>query len=135
MRKERARHHIDEHLEPGDSVVGFFQATRWPRIWVFFLLGPLAMLGLRILFIAVSQRGVYFHRVSHIDRFEGHDFFRFDEISACDVGRGFLNKRVRFLFNNNRRLRVLAQFRGADRVARLSPEVQEYLMQRVQKGH
>ena len=135
MRNETAKRHIDDHLEPGDSVVGWFGGVSWPRLWVWFLLGPLAVLGLRQWFIAVSHRGVYFHRISLIAKPEGYDFFRYDEITECDVGRGYLNKPMRFLFNNNRRLKVRAQSRGLKHVPKLTPEVQEHLVQRVQRGH
>ena len=38
MNKTEAQQHIDKHIEPGDTLVGFFYAQVPFKIWLFFLI-------------------------------------------------------------------------------------------------
>ncbi len=127
MNKEKAQQHIESNVQNGDSLIGFFQATALPKIWLFFLIGPFAMLGMKFYFLAVTQRGVSFHRMNLLEKFKDHDFFEFDEIDSLSMGKGLLQKPMRFKFKSGRKLRVKAQLKGVEKVAKLTPEVQQHL--------
>ena len=127
MRKEKAQIYIESTLQNGDSLIGFFQATALPKIWFFFLIGPFAFLGMKFYFLAVTQRGVSFHRMNLLERFKNNDFFEFSEIHSLSLGKGLLQKPMTFRFKNGGKLRVKAQLKGVEKVATITPEAQQYL--------
>ena len=46
MNKEQAQEHIEQTLKENDTLIGFFQAISPPKIWMFFIIGPLAILSM-----------------------------------------------------------------------------------------
>jgi len=127
MNKNMAFEHINENLSQGDVLVGYFQATQSFKLWLFFLIGPLAVLSMRFYFVAVTQRGVYFHRLNFWGKFADYDFFQFDEIENVDIGDGFIQKPMRYFFKNGRKLKLKAQLKGTQKVAKLDEETLQYL--------
>ena len=131
MKKESAKQHIETTLQDGDSLVGFFQATAFPSIWWFLLTGPFAFIGMKFYFLAVTNRGLSFHRMNLLERFVEHDFFEFDEVESMSIGKGLLQRPIRFLFKNGRKVKVKAPLKGVEKVATLTPDTQQYLEQAI----
>ena len=127
MNKEQAKKHIEENLNKGDSLVGFFQAVSPPNIWLFLLIGPLFILSMRMYFLAVTDKGISFHKLSLLGKFKEHDFFEFSEIESVKIGKGILQRPMKFVFINKRKIKVKAQLKGVEKIAKLLPNVQQYI--------
>lgn len=131
MKKEQAQEHIELHLTDGDSLISFFQAIQPFKIWLFFLIGPLAVLSMKTYFLAVTKKGLYFHRVNLLGKFSGMDFFAFDEIENVAIGKGILQRPMKFRFRNGRTLKVKAQLKGVEKIAKLTTEAQQHIEQNI----
>lgn len=131
MNKNQVLEHINEPVQQGDVLVGFFQATQSFKIWLFFLIGPLAVLSMKFYFVAVTQQGIYFHRLNLWGKFSDYDFFTFDEIQNVEMGDGYLQKPMRYYFKNGRKLKLKAQLKGSQKVAKLDDETLEYIKKRL----
>lgn len=127
MNKERAKEYIEESLNDGDSLIGFFQAISPPNIWLFFLIGPLFVLSMNTYFLAVTEKGIYFYRLSLLGKFKEHDFFEYSEIESVVIGKGIIQRPMMFTFKNNRKIKVKAQLKGVEKIAKLLPEVQQHI--------
>jgi hypothetical protein len=127
MNKDQAKKHIEENLVDGDSLIGFFQAVSPLNIWLLFLIGPLSLLSMKTYFLAVTEKGISFHRVNLLGKFKEHDFFEFDDIESVEIGKGVLQRPMKFLFKNGRKVKVKAQLKGVEKVAKLLPDVQKYI--------
>ena len=127
MNKSQVEVHVKDSLEGDDSLIGFFQAMQLPKIWLYFLIGPLAFLSMKTYFVAVSKRGLYFHRLNLLGKFKDYDFFEFNEIDSVKIGGGILQRPMTFQFKNKRKIKIKAQLKGVEKVAKLTPEVQQYI--------
>ena len=127
MNKEQAKKYIEENLNDGDTLIGFFQAVSPPNIWLLFLIGPLFILSMKTYFLAVTEKGISFHKLSMLGKFKDHDFFEFGDIETVKIGKGVLQRPMKFEFKNNRKIKVKAQLKGVERVAKLMPEVQRHI--------
>ena len=127
MDKETARKHIEKNLRPGDSIVGFFYAIKPWSLWLFFLIGPLAILSMKYFFVAVTERGVYFHRLNMFGKFADNDFFGFREIRNVKIGKGIIQRPMKFRFNNDRSLKIKAMLKGVEKVAKLTESTQRHI--------
>ena len=131
MNKEQAKKYIEGNLNNGDSLIGFFQAISPPKIWLAFLIGPLFILSMRAYFIAVSEKGIYFYKLSLLGKFNEHDFFEFDDIESVKIGKGLLQRPMKFTFKNNRKIKIKAQLKGVKKIAKLLPAVQQHIENKV----
>ena len=131
MDKSKALVHVKENLTEADSLLGLFQATKPFKIWLFLILGPLAVLSVRTYIIAVSEQGIYFHRLNLMGKFTDFDFFTYNEINQVKFGKGWLQCPAAFLFFNDRRLYVKAQLKGVKKVAKLSGDLQRIIEQKI----
>lgn len=127
MHKEAAQNHIEENLVPGDSLVGFFYALQPFKIWLFFLIGPLAVFSMKYHFVAVTQKGITFHRLNMLGKFSDSDSFEFNEIESVKIGKGLLQRPMQFKFANGRKLALKAQLKGVEKVAKLTDAVQKHI--------
>jgi hypothetical protein len=127
MNKEQAKEYIEKHLNDGDKLIGFFQAISPPNIWLFPLIGPLFILSMKTYFLAVTEKGISFHKLSLLGKFKEHDFFEFGEIESVEIGNGLLQRPMKFAFKNNRKIKVKAQLKGVEKVAKLLPDVQQHI--------
>ena len=127
MNKIEAQQHIDKYIEPGDSLVGFFYAQEPFKIWLFFLIGPFTVLSMKHLFIAVTKNGMHFHRLSLMGKFIQGDFFTFSEIDNVKIGKGMLQRPMKFTFKNGRKLKINAQLKGVEKVAKLTEATQQHI--------
>lgn len=131
MNKEQAQGYIQQNLKENDILIGFFQAVSPPKIWMFFLLGPLAILSMRMYFLAVTEKGIYFYKLNFLGKFKDCDFFEFDEIENVKIGKGILQRPMNFNFKNNRKIKLKAQLKGHDKIAKVTADVQGYIEDRV----
>lgn len=127
MKKETARQHIEQHIEPGDSLVGFFQAIQPFKLWLFLFIGPLAVLSMKYYFVAVTRKGITFHRLNLMGKFAGQDAFDFSDIESVKIGKGMLQRPMTFRFNNGRKLYLKGQLKGVEKVAKIDPETQRFI--------
>jgi hypothetical protein len=127
MNKEQARKHIESHLRESDTLVGFFQAMSPPKTMLFVLIGPLAAFSMKTYFLAVTQKGLYFHRLSMLGKFDNYYFFEYGEIENVKIGKGILQRPMTFKFRNGRKLFVKAQLKGVEKVAKLTQGVQQFI--------
>ena len=131
MKKELVHEHIEKNMEPNDTLIGFFYAISPPKLALFFLIGPLAGLCMRIYFLAVTEKGLYFHKLNMIGKFKECDFFEFNEIEKVKIGKGFLQRPLNFYFKNKRKIKLKAQLKGSNKVALITPEIQSYIESKV----
>lgn len=127
MKKENARQHIEQYLEPGDSLVGFFQAIQPFKWWLFLLIGPLAVLSMKYHFVAVTRKGVTFHRLNLLGKFAGQDAFAFTDIESVKIGKGILQRPMTFRFHNGRKLYLKGQLKGVEKVAKIDETTQRFI--------
>ncbi len=132
MKKEAALNHIKRNLGKEETLVGYFYAQKPFIIWLFLLVGPFAVLSMKHYFVGVSNKGIHFHRVNFLDKFAEHDFFEFDEISNVKIGKGYLQRPMKFLFKNGRKLKIKAQLKGVEKVAKLTEDTQNQIERNIQ---
>lgn len=131
MNKQKAKEYIEQNLNDDDTLVGFFQAISPPKIWLLFLIGPLFVLSMRSYFLAVTEKGIFFYKLSLLGKFKEHDFFEFSEIESVKIGKGLLQRPMKFVFKNNRKIKVKAQLKGVEKLAKLLPDVQQYIENKI----
>ncbi|MBT3303441.1 MAG: hypothetical protein HN982_04420 [Candidatus Marinimicrobia bacterium] len=127
MNKEKAQEHIENNLNNNDSLVGFFQAIEPPKIWLFFVIGPLAILSMKTYFVAATANGMHFFKLNLLGKFSDDDFFNFNEIENVKIGKGLLQRPFLFQFKNSRKLKIKAQLKGVDKIAKLTDETQNHI--------
>ena len=127
MDKAKAQQHIQQNLASGDSLVGFFYTIQPYKSWLFLFLGPLAALSMKYYFVAVTQAGITFHRMNMLGKFAEADRFAYADISSIKIGKGLLQRPMLLAFKNGRKLKIKAQLRGVDKVAKLTDDVQRYI--------
>ena len=83
--------------------------------------------GIRTYFIGVSKQGLYFYKLTRMGKFRDKDFFKCDEIESAKVGGEMLARPMVFRFANGKKLKVEGQLKGLERIAKLTPEVSDYI--------
>jgi hypothetical protein len=131
MHQEQIKQHIEDNLNEDDSLVGYFQAGSPPNFWLFLLIGPLSILSMKTYFVAVTHKGISFHRLGMLGKFKEHDFFEFADIESVRMGKGVIQRSMMFVFKNNRKIKIKAQLKGLAKVAKLLPEVQQHIEQNI----
>lgn len=128
MNKEEAKGYIAKRLSTGDELVGFFTAQGPFPIWWFLLLGPLGALFLKTYYVAVTNKGINFYRLSLMGKFKDDgDYFGFDEIESVKIKSGMMQRPMIFTLNNARKVKIKAQLKGLERVAKLTEETQKFI--------
>ena len=128
MSKDEAKEHILENLSEDDSLVGFFIAQGAFPIWWFVLLGPFGALFIKTYYIAVTSKGINFYRLSLMGKFKDDgDFFTFDEIQNVKIKKGIVQRHMLFTFKDAVKVKIKAQLKGLDRVAKLTEETQQFI--------
>ena len=127
MKKNKAEKHIVENLTKGDDLVGLFLGTQPPKFWLFFVVGPLAVLSIKQYLVGVSKKGLYFHRLNLLGKFSNCDFFEFGDVKSIKIGTGILQKPLSFQFNNGRKLKIKALIKGRKNVATLTENTQKHI--------
>jgi len=132
MKKDVALKHIEMNLNKEEALVGFFYAQKPFKIWLLFLIGPFALLSMKNYFVGVSNSGIHFHQLGLLDKFKDHEFFKFSDITTVKIGSGYLQRPMEFLFENGRKLKIKAQLKGVDKVAKLTEETQKAIEKNIQ---
>lgn len=127
MKTEIAQRHIEKNIASDDSLIGFFYAIQPFKWWLFLLIGPLAVLSMKSLFVAVTKNGLTFHRLNMLGKFSDNDFFSYKEIDNVKIGKGLLQRPMEFKFTNGRRLKIKAQLKGVASVAKITDPVQRHI--------
>ncbi len=130
MKKETIEKHIQEQLQSDEELIGFFTAQQM-KWGYYFLIGPLALLTLRTYAVAVTSQGVHFLRIDMLDRLAVIDFFEYSEITSFSAKGGTVQRPVRFTFFNGRSPKIKAQLKGVAAVPKLTPELEEFIRERV----
>jgi hypothetical protein len=94
---------------------------------LFFIIGPLAILSTKTYFVAVTTKGVYFHRLNLFGKFAGIDFFEFGEIENVKMGIGMIQRPMKFQFKNARNIKFYPMLRGGNKKAKLTEITQKYI--------
>ena len=131
MKKEKAKEYIEKNLSPDDSLIGFFAAQQSFKIWLFLLIGPLAVLSMKSYFVAVTRKGIYFHRLNLLGKFSDYDFFEFTEIETVRIAKGTFQRPMKFNFKNGRNIEIKAQVKGLDRIAKLTEETLQQIQNNI----
>ena len=127
MKKEIAKKHIEDNMNEGDLLIGFFQALTQPNIFFILFIGPIYLLTIRKYFVGVTQNENSLHKISFIEKFKEHDFFRYNEIESVKIGKGLLYRSMKFTFKNGRKINLKAHLRCVDAIAKITPDVQTYI--------
>ncbi len=127
MDKDTAKVHIQQNLEQDDALIGFFSAQQPFKIWLFFLIGPFAAFSMKFYFVGVTTKGIHFHRLNLLGKFSNHDFFEYDEIENVKIGKGILQRPMKYQFKNGRSLKLKAQLKGVEKVAKLNDVTQQHI--------
>jgi len=128
MKKEEAKEYILKSIDRDDELVGFFTAQGFFPIWWFLLLGPLGAFFFKFYYIGVTKKGISFYRLSMMGKFKDEgDFFQFSEIETLKIKSGFLQRPLIFTLKNGTKIKIKAQIKGVEKVAKLTDKVQEYL--------
>jgi hypothetical protein len=127
MKTEIAQKHIQKNIASDDFLIGFFYAIQPFKWWLFFLIGPLAVLSMKSLFVAVTKNGLTFHRLNMLGKFSGSDSFTYKEIENVKIGKGLLQRPMEFKFINGRKLKIKAQLKGVASVAKITEPVQRHI--------
>lgn len=99
-------------LAPGEEYVGaFFGRTQVGLIW-FFVMGPLALLTMRQYQVVMTDRRIFFLRISILGKSTGVDAFTFDEIEEASFIKGVLTYKIFFRFNHGRTLWLDSNFKA-----------------------
>lgn len=132
MKKDIAQAHVENHLQPGEELIGFFVAQKRVNFLMYMLMGPLAAFTMKFYYVAVTSAGIHFHRVNMWDKFAEHDFFNFEDIAGLKMGGGMLQKPLSFEFKNKRKLKIHAQLKGINNVATIDDKTIQHLNDKVE---
>ncbi len=127
MIKEHAKQYILQSLNIDDVLIGFFQAQNPVAWWMFLVLGPFALLYSKTFFVAISNQGVYLYKFSVSGRFIMEDFIPYEELAHVKIGRGFMQRPISFIFNNGIIIKLRAQIKGVEKVAKLDSVTQKHI--------
>ena len=131
MHKDTAFEHIKKATPTDEELIGYFMATKPFKIWLFVVIGPLAALSMKQYFVAITNAGVHFYKLNLLGKFSQHDFFSYDEIESIKIGKGAMWIPMKFKFASGRKLKVKAQKKGLDRVAKIDDKTLEYIKQNI----
>ena len=128
MKKEKARDElILPKLQSGEELIGFFQAQYTPSWGWYFLIGPLFAFAIRIYFVAVTDKGIHYHKLTFFGKPDTSNYFTWNEIEKVKLSKGLLQAPLKFTFSNGRKLKLKAQLKGMEKIAKLDDRTKEYL--------
>ncbi len=132
MNKERAKNElINPKLKQGEELVGFFQAQYIPSNWWIFLIGPLILFGMRVYYVAVTDQGMHFHKLTLFGKPDIYNYFPWNEIENLKLEKGFLTAPLKLKFSNGRELKLKVQLKGLENIAKLEEETKEFLISKM----
>lgn len=132
MHKDIAKEFIVEKLAEGEELQDFFAAETPMNIWLFLLIGPLVIFFMRFYYIGVTDRGIHFHRLNLLGKFVRSHFRAYDDIEEVHIGTGFIQLPIKLHLKSGQILKLKAQKKGMDRVAKIQMETVEFLQTNIQ---
>jgi hypothetical protein len=129
MDKEKIKNELVlPNLKQGEKLVGYFQAQYLPSHWWLLLIGPLWGLCIRFYVIAVTNQGLHLHKFNLLGKPDIYNFFPSAEITSLYLGGGVMQAPLQLSFANGRKLRLKAQLKGVDKIAKLDDTTREFLL-------
>lgn len=99
-------------LKDGELYVGGFMARSNIKLMWQLLIGPLAGFAIKHYQIMITNRRVFFGRLSRFGKIIHIDQFEFNEIESSSLKKGLLSYRLVFKFKNGRSLTLDANHKG-----------------------
>ncbi|GEM_PF-7058992 len=131
MKKNDVKQLISNHLKQNESFVGCFVAMYRPSLWWSLLIGPFLFLGMKNYVVGISDQGMHIILLNFLGKPDQHNFLNFSEIRSFHSSKGFLQIPLKFEFKNGRILKIRAQRKGIDSIAKISEEILEYLRKKI----
>ena len=132
MQREEAFEYVDKQKLAGDKLIGVCFTQLPPKFWLFALIGPIAVFAMKYYNLGVSEKGLYFCRLGILGKFTGtNDFFPFEDFESISIGSGKLQRTIKILFRNGKKLKLKAQRAGGEKVAVLTDEMQDLINAKV----
>lgn len=123
--------YIEQNLSSKEKLIGFFYAHKSFKLWLYFIIGPLAVLSLKSYFVAVTNNGIHFFQFNLLLKFSKHDFFIYDEIEKVKVGKGVMKIPMQYSFTNGNKLKIKALKKGCSDVMKIEEKELEYIKRNI----
>lgn len=109
MDKEKIKNDlILPHLNQGEELIGFFQATYLPSLWWYLLIGPFFALDMRIYYVAVTNRGLHLYKLNFFGKQDTYNFFPYSEFTKIKLCDGLIQAPLQLSFTNGKKLTIKA---------------------------
>ena len=132
MKKEQMRdEQILPNLKSNEELIGFFQAQYMASYWWFLLVGWLVFFTLRYYYVGTTDKGIHLHKLSFWGKPDNYDFFSWDEIEKLEFKDGFLQAPLKLKFKNGRKLKLKAQLKGVEKIAKLDEKTKVFLLSKI----
>ena len=82
-------------------------------------------------YVAATDKGVHFHKMSFLGKPLKTDFLTYDEIKKIDAGKGFITRKLKFTFGNGRKLSIDACLKGNKKIPKLDDKLLSYMQEKV----
>ncbi len=115
------------HIQEAD-LIGFFQANYFPSTKWHVFLGPFSAFMTRVCYVAVTNQGIHFHKLTMLGKPDTYEFFNFSSIRAIKIGKGSLYSPVQFLFTNGDTLLLQAQQVSFGKSVALDDQTRDFLL-------
>jgi hypothetical protein len=99
-------------LDPGEKYIGAFLARTPVKLLWFFVMGPLAVFTMRQYQIVVTDRRIFFLRLSMLGKPAGVDAFSFGEVRDVSFKKGVMTYKMVFRFHNGRTVRLDSNYKA-----------------------
>lgn len=133
MHKDEALVLLRNNFSNGEELIGFFSAQRPFKIWLFFLIGPLAVFSMKSYIIAVTDKGMHFQALNLIGKFAQYDFFDYNQIESCSISKGILQMPMKYKFSSGRKLKVKALKKGRESLAKINDETLDFIKKHIKQ--
>lgn len=105
--KERIKNQVVlPKLNADEELIGIFQAMSAPSLDWIVLFGPLMYLSMSWYFVAITSKGIHFHKQKSLFKPAQYDFFRYEEIKKLELSKGMLKSTFKAEFANGRKLKL-----------------------------
>jgi hypothetical protein len=127
-RKEAYQNIIIPNLKEGEELVGYFQAMYRLPFWKLVLFGAFAAFSNKVYYVAVTSKGVHFHKLTFLGKLHSSLYYSWEEIVKIKIKKGVFQKPYYFWFADGKKLRIQAMVKGSPtRVALLNTETKTFL--------
>lgn len=119
---------ISPKLSEGEELVGFFQATYTPSIGWGVLFGALTSFGLRVYFVAITDKGMHLHKLTFFGKPGKYQFLPWNEVKDLKLGSGILAAPLRFNYSQDKSLKLKVLIKGVEKAAKMDEKTKEFLL-------